>query len=458
MAEPPIFSVSGATAIIEDRLNDLPRMTVEGEVSNFRPPNHTGHLYFTLGDDRAKLNVVYFSFHQAQQGPLPEFTNGNKVRVTGRITLYASGSRYQLRVERLERCDGVGELLQRFETLKRKLYNEGLCDAARKRPLPRLPRRIGIVTAPTGAAVRDILNILNRRFPNLHIILAPCRVQGSEATEEIAHAIELLNAHFGPNSEEPIDAMIVGRGGGSLEDLWCFNEERVARAVAASRIPVISAVGHEPDHAITDFVADLRAPTPSAAAELLCGNKEDFARTLLQAKDRLIKALRMSYAEARNAVRRHEGSALFRNPLHALESHAQRLDARCSRLEHLLQSTLARATQRLSSAQLALERAGANTFPRALQRLSEQATRLDFALRQKLDAATAHLSTAQARLDAYNPYAVLARGYALTTDARGQIVTDASRVAPGEQLSIRLAKGSLSVTVSQSEAAHEDTL
>ena len=188
-----ILSVSGATAIIKDRLDDLPRMTVEGEVSNLRPPNASGHLYFTLGDAGARLNVTFFAFRQKAQGAVPPFANGDKVRVTGRIALYAPHGSYQLNAERLERADGPGELLQRFEALKRKLYAEGLCDPARKRPLPRLPQRIGIVTAPTGAAIRDILTILGRRRPNLHILLAPCRVQGPEAASEIAHAIALLN-------------------------------------------------------------------------------------------------------------------------------------------------------------------------------------------------------------------------------------------------------------------------
>lgn len=445
MAEPHILSVSGATAIIKDRLDDLPRMTVEGEVSNLRPPNASGHLYFTLGDDSAKLNVTFFSFRQKEQGAVPRFENGGKVRVTGRINLYAPHGSYQLNAERLEACGGTGELLLRFEALKRKLFAEGLCDPARKRPLPRLPRRVGIVTAPTGAAVRDILNILARRFPNLHIILAPCRVQGPEATEEIARAIELLNAHFGPDSAEPMDAMIVGRGGGSLEDLWCFNEERVARAVVASRIPVISAVGHEPDVAITDFVADLRAPTPSAAAELICGRKEEFEKALHDAKDRLLKAMRVGYAEARNAVRRHEGSALFRDPLHCLENRAQRTDALEARLTHALEAATAAARQRLAAAHLALERAGATAFPKAAQRVADRAARLAFALRRGADAAAARLETAAARLNAYNPYAVLARGYSLTTDAQGRVLTSPANVRPGDRLTIRLSEGSLEV-------------
>lgn len=462
-----ILSVSGATAIIKDRLDDLPRMTVEGEVSNLRPPNASGHLYFTLGDAGARLNVTFFAFRQKAQGAVPSFANGDKVRVTGRIALYAPHGSYQLNAERLERADGPGELLQRFEALKRKLYAEGLCDPARKRPLPRLPQRIGIVTAPTGAAIRDILTILGRRRPNLHILLAPCRVQGPEAASEIAHAIALLNRHFGPGSPEPLDAIIVGRGGGSLEDLWPFNEETVARAVAASRIPTISAVGHEPDQAITDFVADLRASTPSAAAELLCGRQEDYARALADAKDRLLKALRVAYAAARAELRRHQASPLLRDPLRLLEPHAQRLDALDARLRHALAATLAAHAQRLAARELTLERIGAETFPRARQRLAsslatleratlatlaahrqrlaEQALRLDRAAAARLEATRAAHATRAAKLAALSPYAVLARGYAIATDAAGHTLTDPAQTHPGAPLTLTLARGTLPV-------------
>ena len=447
MTADTVLSVSGATSIIKDRLDDLPRMTVEGEVSNLRPPNASGHLYFTLGDAGARLNVTFFAFRQKAQGQVPAFENGGKVRVTGRIALYAPHGSYQLNAERVELADGAGELLRRFEALKRKLFAEGLCDPARKRPLPRLPRRIGVVTAPTGAAIRDILNVLGRRYPNLHIILAPCRVQGPEAAEEIARAVERLNAAFGPGSDEPLDAMIVGRGGGSLEDLWPFNEERVARAVAASRIPTISAVGHEPDQAITDFVADLRAPTPSAAAELICGRKEDFERALAEARERLIKALRVAWAAARAEVRRLEGSALFRDPLRYVETHAQRTDALEARLAHALQGRLGDARTRLAARELALERAGAEAFPRADRRVADLSARLGFALRRAADAAASAAATRAARLEALNPYAVLRRGYSLTTDAQGRILTSADQAHPGDALSIRLAEGALRATV-----------
>ena len=470
MPQPPVLSVSAATAIIKDRLDDLPRMVVQGEVSNLRPPNASGHLYFTLGDAEARLSVTFFSFRQREQGPLPPFANGSKLRVTGKISLYPPHGAYQLNAERVELADGVGDLLRRFEELKRRLYAEGLCDPARKRPLPRLPRRIGVVTAPTGAAIRDILNILSRRYPNLHIILAPARVQGPEAAPEIAAAVALLNRAFGPDSPEPLDAMIVGRGGGSLEDLWPFNEEIVARAVAASRIPVISAVGHEPDIAITDFVADLRAPTPSAAAELICGRKEDFERALADAKDRLIKALRTAYAAARAELRRHEASALLRDPLRGLEIRAQRLDAQDTRLSHALTQALADARARqvdlghrlerllpgalahaqtfLADLRLRLERAGAEVFPPLARRLADQTARLDFALGQALAARQADLAKRQATLAALDPYAVLRRGYAIATDADGRLLTDPAQTRPGDPLLITLAKGTLPATVS----------
>ena len=447
MPEPAILSVSGATAIIKDRLDDLPRMTVEGEVSNLRPPNASGHLYFTLGDAAARLNVTFFAFRQKAQGAVPPFANGGKVRVTGKISLYAPHGSYQLNAERLELAEGPGDLLQRFEALKRKLFAEGLCDPARKRPLPCLPRRVGIVTAPTGAAIRDILNILGRRYPNLHILIAPCRVQGPEAAAEIAAAVALLNRAFGPGSPEPLDALIVGRGGGSLEDLWPFNEEAVARAVAASKIPVISAVGHEPDVAITDFVADLRAPTPSAAAELLCGRKEDFERALADAKGRLLKALRVAWAAARAELRRHEASALFRDPLHYLENRAQRLDAQEARLSRALEGALAAAQRRAAAGELALERAGARALPRAQRRLADRAQRLAFALAQGLDRRGAALAERAAKLEALNPFAVLRRGYALATGADGHLLTDPAQTRPGDPLTLTLAKGALRATV-----------
>lgn len=446
-SEPRIYSVSAITAVLKDRLEDIPRVTVEGEVSNFKPAGNSRHLYFTLGDESAKLGAVFFAFNQARQGELPKVENGSRVRVTGRFTLYAPSGAYRISIEHLELCDGEGDLRKRFETLKEKLHTEGLCDPSRKRALPLLPKRIGIVTSPTGAAIRDILQVLERRYPNLHIIISPCRVQGSEAVEEIARAIELLNRHFGPDSAEPLDAMIVGRGGGSLEDLWCFNEERVARAVVASRIPVISAVGHEPDVAITDFVADIRAATPSVAAEIICGKKEDFESTLCNAKQRLLNALRMSYRNARDRVQAFERNPTLTNPTRALETLAQQIESLNLRLAYAQESRLTAARQQVQRCELALERLGADFFPKAAKRLNDLNTRLDFAVSRAVEAAAAGLNARTLQLEAYNPLAVLRRGYALVSTPAGKTVTAAETLASGDTVTLRFADGSRTATV-----------
>ncbi len=457
-----IFSVSHATSIIKDRLEDLPPMTIEGEVSNLRPSNASGHLYFTIGDEKAKLDVIFFSFAQHRQGALPKFDNGSKVQVTGKLNLYAPQGRYSLQITSLKLCNGLGEYLLRFEALKQQLIAEGLCEASRKRPLPMLPKRLGIVTAPTGAAIRDILSILDRRFPNLHIFIAPCRVQGPEATEEIARAIELLNAHFGPTSAEPLDAMIVGRGGGSLEDLWCFNEERVVRAVAASAIPVISAVGHEPDIALTDFVADVRAATPSAAAELLCGKKDDLVAKIQDAKVRLLQTMRTASANALNTLRRHgvtydkgyvyrpENAAATHAWNNYLTTQAQRIDLLDSHSRNALTGAIPSAHRRLAQAMLRLERVKGEALPRAAQTIAMFDQRLTFAWNRTWDKQKAALEAFSTKLEAYNPYAVLRRGYALVTTPQGTTLTSAADAPMGSPIKIQLAQGSLEAQVTTS--------
>jgi exodeoxyribonuclease VII large subunit len=253
-----VYQVSELTralkALIESSIGSV---WIEGEISNLRRPP-SGHLYFTVKDATAQISAVLFKGNQRGLTFIPR--DGLLVRVQGDVTVYEHGGNYQVIVRQM-RESGAGALQARFEALKARLQAEGLFDPSRKKPLPLLPRRVGIVTSPTGAVIRDILNVLGRRFPNLHLMLVPVRVQGAGAAEEVAAAIDLLN------ERGEVDVMIVGRGGGSMEDLWCFNEEVVARAIARSRIPVISAVGHETDFTISDFVADVRAPTPSAAAE-----------------------------------------------------------------------------------------------------------------------------------------------------------------------------------------------
>lgn len=267
MSERHVYTVTELTREIRQILESkFPQVWVEGEVSNLRIPT-SGHFYFTLKDANCQLAAVMFRNVAAQVKF--ELKDGLKVICSGRISVYEKSGQYQIYVEELE-PKGIGALQLAFEQLKERLSKEGLFAPAHKKPIPLLPQHIGIVTSPTGAAIRDILNILSRRFPNLHITINPVRVQGEGAALEIARAIDEFNALGG------IDVLIVGRGGGSMEDLWAFNEEAVARAIYNSRIPVVSAVGHEIDFTIADFVADLRAPTPSAAAELVCAKKEEF--------------------------------------------------------------------------------------------------------------------------------------------------------------------------------------
>ncbi|MBQ6103610.1 MAG: exodeoxyribonuclease VII large subunit, partial [Kiritimatiellae bacterium] len=281
-------SVTALTARIKGGLEQWFRdVWVEGELSNVKFMASSPHAYFTVKDAGAQLPCAFF---QAARNPTLRsvLRDGAKVRLRGAVSVYAPRGAYQLLVRTAEPV-GEGELMLRFEALKRRLAAEGLFDPAKKRPIPALPRCVGVVTSPTGAAIRDILNVLGRRFSGVRVLLAPARVQGDGAAAEVVAGIELLNS-----LPEPPDVLVVGRGGGSLEDLWCFNEEIVARAVRASRIPVVSAVGHEIDFTICDFAADLRAPTPSAAAELVVANRAELAQRVSSLSARLVRAARAS--------------------------------------------------------------------------------------------------------------------------------------------------------------------
>jgi exodeoxyribonuclease VII large subunit len=288
-----VWKVSELTRRIKGALEDeFGAVWVEGEISNLRRPA-SGHAYFTLKDATSQLRAVMF--RGALAGVAMPLRDGQLVRGFGQITVYEAGGDVQILLKRIEPA-GEGELMLRLEALKKKLAAEGLFDEARKRPLPALPQHVGVVTSPTGAAIRDILQVLDRRFANLHVVLAPARVQGAGAAEEIAAAIDLLNARGG------LDVLIVGRGGGSLEDLWCFNEEVVVRAIVRSAIPVISAVGHEIDWTLSDFAADVRAPTPSAAAEMVVKGKDELERRVADARRRLGLGARAAIAGWRHRL------------------------------------------------------------------------------------------------------------------------------------------------------------
>jgi len=384
---------------------------VEGEILNFRR-SVQGHLYFTLKDKTGQLGCVVFR-SRAADVKIP-LRDGVQVRAMGRLTVYEQGGRMQLSILRLEGA-GEGALLLQLEELKRRLAAEGLFAAEKKRRLPMYPRHVGVVTSPTGAAIRDILNVLNRRFANLHVLLAPAKVQGEGAAREIAAAIRLLNRVGG------LDVMIVGRGGGSLEDLWCFNEEEVVRAIAASRIPVISAVGHEIDTTLADYAADVRAPTPSAAAELVVKVKGEILERLGAAGRRLDMAARHRVLEARRRLERAAGVPSLASPLHAVESRAQRVD--------LLAMRIARAVAGLP--QLARQRVdGAERRLRA---------RMDAAL----DSAKARVGHAEKLLGALNPLSVLNRGYTMTLDGDGHVLKRAADAAAGAVLKTKWADGTV---------------
>ena len=300
--------------------------------------HRSGHAYFTLKDTSSQLRAVFFG--GAAQCAKLGVANGSKIEAFGNLTVYEVRGEYQFSARRL-RLAGLGDLQRRFEEVRRRLAAEGLFDQERKRPIPVLPKRIGVVTSPTGAAIRDFLPIINRRFPNGNIRIYPCMVQGQGAAEQVARGVEFFNRTRGA------DVIVVTRGGGSMEDLWPFNEERLARAVAASAIPVISAVGHEIDFTICDFAADLRVPTPSAAAELVIGKREEMAAKLERLDKDLRNVLALTLTRLRSRFERAAGSFVFREPKHLVEMRRQQLDELESRLFSSAENLLLRHRSRL---------------------------------------------------------------------------------------------------------------
>jgi exodeoxyribonuclease VII large subunit len=405
-----VYQVSEITRRVRTTLEEeIGEVWIEGEISNLRKPS-SGHLYFTLKDDKAQISAVLFRGNQ--RGLRFEPKDGILVRAHGEITVYERGGNYQIIVRTLEES-GKGALQERFEKLKKSLEKEGLFDPDRKKPLPLLAQHVGLVTSPSGAAIRDILNVISRRFPNLHVVLAPTRVQGEEAAAEIVAAIDLLNERGG------IDVLIVGRGGGSLEDLWCFNEEIVARAIARSRVPVISAVGHEIDFTISDFVADLRAPTPSAAAELVVGRKEAFEDALHVAWGRLNRALREQVLKAHNRLLVATRSPLLRDPRHIVIQNFQRIDG----------------------VSLRIERAVSGAIQKGHVTMNDATLRSRYVVSLHMERIRQHVRRMDAQLQALSPLAVLGRGYSVTTNSKNHVLKNADEVTCGERLITRLAEG-----------------
>ncbi len=434
-----VYSVSELTRDLKLHIErEFYDVWVAGEISNFKQPS-SGHLYFTLKDNRTQLPAVMFRSDRRRL----RFRPGDGLAVTarGRITLYEPRGSYQLQVEWME-PRGKGALQLAFEQLKEKLKKEGLFDPERKKSLPLLPRRIGIVTSSTGAAVRDICRILHRRFPNLEVVLYPAQVQGDLAAFEIAKGIQVLNRLGG------FDALIVGRGGGSLEDLWPFNEESVARSIAASRIPIISAVGHEVDFTIADFVADVRAPTPSAAAEMVVTRKDQFTERVEGFRSRSAQAIQHRMRALRSEVERLAGHQAFLAVRHLLAMASQQLDDATSRATALGEKRRRDARSRLDGLFGRLEAFRLDRqIAESKAKLAHLASRLDAGEKARLAVAYQALSSRAAQLEALSPLAVLGRGYSLAWDGKGTLLRDSALVNPGDQVRLTLHRGELDCRV-----------
>jgi exodeoxyribonuclease VII large subunit len=484
MPERRVFSVSELTGRIRDLfIRNFTDILVEGELSNCHEAA-SGHLYCTLKDDRAQIKGVCFKTQLRLMKFRPE--NGLHVTVRGSISVYETRGEYQIYIENIEPV-GLGALQLAFDQLKKRLEAEGLISADRKKPLPLLPRCIGLVTSPTGAAVRDVVRILRRRFHNVHLTLYPVRVQGEGAAAEIVRAVQYFNR------QQTVDVLILARGGGSLEDLWSFNEETVARAIAHSAIPVIAGVGHETDFTIADFVADVRASTPSAAAELVVQTRREFDKHVAELRGALTEQIRYRILVLSRRVHEYAAHPGFRRPLHLLRQQRQRADEMTARLAHSLRANLERARKRYTAGhlriisfdfrqQIANFRQRSNSFNSRLElglrarmeqgrrRHANQHLRLlsfDFrakiaGLHRQLEKRDRDLSARCERilrvqrdrldrlrlqLEERSPTRVLERGYAIATDAAGKILVDSRQVAIGDTVALHLHRGRLTTEV-----------
>ncbi len=432
-----IYSVSNLNNAARDLLeNEFPLIWVEGEVSNLARPA-SGHIYFSLKDESAQLRCAMFKMRNRQVSFRPE--NGQQVLVRGRLSLYPARGDYQLIAEHMEEA-GDGALRRQFELLKHRLHDEGLFDATHKQALPELPSQIGVITSSTGAAIRDILSVLKRRFPGIPVLIYPVPVQGTEAPPAIVAALQTAQ------KRNECDLLILARGGGSLEDLWAFNDEAVARAIFTCDIPLVSAIGHEVDFTIADFVADLRAPTPSAAAELVSPDRDEWRSTFASWQQRLRRSWQGRMAQQRQHLNWLQRQ--LKHPGQRLRERAQRLDELEQRLNLAQQARLRQQQARLNTLSARLH----GHSP--AQRLKEMRLHLDKLQHASRSAITTNLAQHRARLDnlgralnAISPLATLGRGYAIVQRADGTVIRAAREVALGDAITTRLGSGQLQCRV-----------
>jgi len=434
-----IYTVSGLNREVGQLLaHGLPLLWVEGEISNFTAPA-SGHWYFTLKDRDAQLRCAMF--RGRQNGMRFKPANGQHVAVRGRVGLYEPRGEYQMTVELMEEA-GQGALQRAFEQLKQRLSAEGLFEIARKRALPTLPRRIAVITSGTGAALRDILHVLQRRFPLAQVLLLPVPVQGTAAAPAICAALDSLS------TRTDCQVVILARGGGSIEDLWAFNEETVARAIHRCALPVVSGIGHETDFTIADFVADVRAPTPSAAAQLVSPDQQ----SLLQQLGAQLARLRLGMQRQLSHANQHHAAAARRlqqtHPGTRLHQQAQRLDELEQRMRLALGHSVRESQQQLAAINARLQRVNAGQVVAQLtQRCAQLAQHLRRAMIDTLNHCNQRLALAQRALDAVSPLAVLGRGYALVVTPDGRLIKQAVSLHVGDALDIRLADGRVQAIV-----------
>ncbi len=433
-----IYSISDITSEIKRSLDALGIVWIQGEISNFK--RHTsGHLYFSLKDARAQIKAACFRNNNMYLKFRPE--DGMEVVARGRLSVYEPRGDYQIIVEYMEPV-GLGSLQLAYDQLKEKLRKEGLFDESRKVALPLLPRKVGIVTSPTGAVIRDMLRILKRRNASLDVLLYPVKVQGQGAAEEIAAGIRYLN------SRRDLDVIIIGRGGGSIEDLWAFNEEIVARAIYESELPLISAVGHEVDFTIADFVADLRAPTPSAAAEMVSGARDDLRVSVNSLKGRLFQAMRRGLERQRLQLERLANNKAFTVAPNKIRDLTQRFDEGTLRMIQAMHRFAGEARHRERMLDARLHSLDLRRFiARKKDVLARDYQGLIAAVRVQLHRERARFEFAVGKIDALSPLAILKRGFALCRDSRGAIVKKAVDVAAGDRVRVTLGSGELDCRV-----------
>ena len=412
-------------------------LVLTGEISNFIAPA-SGHWYFSLKDDKAQIKAAMWRGNNRSQSYRPE--NGAQVTVKARVSLYEPRGDYQLIIEHMEPA-GEGQLKQEFDALKMRLAAEGLFSSAYKKPLPQNINRIGVITSATGAAIKDILTVLKRRAPQLEVIIYPAMVQGKEAHIHLINQIELANAR------NEVDILILGRGGGSLEDMWCFNHEQLARAIHNSDLPIISAVGHEIDTTISDYVADMRAPTPSAAAELVSPNTQELHSKVTQLINRLNNAFKHSIADKRALATQLQHRLNLCHPRNQLNQKAQRLDELSIALQQAMQSRLYQQERTLNNLTPRLMRQSPDKkLAQASHQLSQLQARLNQAIQQQLQQANNSLALQASKLDSVSPLNVLARGYSITKTQQGKVVKSVGQIKAGDVLVTELVDGSVEST------------